>query len=401
MSLRIKTLSALALALLFTSSAATQTHDHSAMSTTSDGQFNPYVVSDNRGGFYFAYVERKNGLSNVMLQHSPQGGAFSPAVRVNSRAGDGAVRNENPPKMAMGRKNEVYVVWASERERWKGNIRFARSLNGGKTFEPAIDVNSGVSQRPIGRAFQSIAVDAKGRIFVVWIDERNKTAASRGGEIWMAVSTDQGKTFSPDRKILADVCECCRTSIAVDSAGRIFVSYRVVPSSGPMLRDIAIARSDDEGKTFNPSLVNRDGWDINACPIAGATMTIDSSDRLHVAWFTQSGETPRLFFASSTNHGASFTKPAVFDRSQKLAKHAHVVSLSGNRVLIAWDDQNTASFVSWGVFDVSTKSLNMLGTRRQSSYPIIASSGNKIAVVALQPNQAEFFRVIQTSNASK
>ena len=168
--------SAIVLTSVLATFATAQTHDHSAMNTSADGQFNPYVVSDNQGGFYLAYVERKGGFSNVMLQHSSQSGGFSAPVRVNPRASDGAVRNENPPKIAVGPDKEVYVVWASERERWKGNIRFARSMNGGKTFEPAIDLNSDATQRPISRAFQSIAVDAKGRIFVVWIDERNKTA---------------------------------------------------------------------------------------------------------------------------------------------------------------------------------------------------------------------------------
>src|SRR5579863_8501263 len=78
-----------------------QMHDHAAMAA-SDGQFNPFVVSDNRGGFYVAYVERKDGVSNVMFQHSTTAGGFSNVVRVNNRLGDGAVRNENPPKIAVG-----------------------------------------------------------------------------------------------------------------------------------------------------------------------------------------------------------------------------------------------------------------------------------------------------------
>ena len=42
-------------------------------------------------------------------------------------------------------------------------------------------------------------------------------------------------------------------AIAVDSGGRIFVSYRMVPSASPMLRDIAVARSDDDGHHSDPS----------------------------------------------------------------------------------------------------------------------------------------------------
>jgi hypothetical protein len=382
------------LSLVLAAVAGAQTHDHSAMTAT-DGQFNPYVLSDGHGGFYLAYVERQAGSSNVMLQHSQAGAAFSSAVRVNNRPGDGAVRNENPPKIA-GPNNEVYVVWASERERWKGNIRFARSVNGGKFFEPAIDLNSDASQQPISRAFQSIVVDRKGRVFVAWIDERNKAAADRGAEIWMAMSTDGGKTFSRDRKILGNVCECCRTALAVDSAGRIYVSYRLVPSTGPMLRDIAVARSDDDGKTFIPSMVNHDGWELNGCPIDGATMTVDSADRIHVVWFTQTGDIPRLYIASSTDHSSSFSKPIVFDSKQKLAKHAHVVAVAGNSVLIAWDDLNGTSMVKWGFFDSTSKSIRLLGTESQASYPIIAMSGNRISIVAIRSNQSGLFRTIQS-----
>src|SRR5262245_23252039 len=198
--------------LLMAATTRSQTHDHSTMAA-GDGQFNPFVVSDNHGGFYVVHLERKDGKSNVMLQHSQPGRGFSARVRVNDSPGDAAVRNENPPKVAIGPNNEVYVVWANQRERWKGNIRFARSLDEGKTFAPALNLNSDTSRPPVSRAFESIAVDSKGRIFVAWIDERSKASKDRSAEIWMATSEDRGKTFSRDRRILADVCECCRTTL--------------------------------------------------------------------------------------------------------------------------------------------------------------------------------------------
>jgi len=392
MNKRIRLWSVVALAwLVIGARSQAQTHDHAPM-TASDGEFNPFVLSDNHGGFYVAYVLRKAGLSDVMFQHSQATGGLTSGVRVDSHPGGGAVRNENPPKIAVGPNNEVYVVWASERERWKGNIRFARSLNGGKTFEPAIDLNSEASQQPISRAFEAIAVDTKGRIFVAWIDERNKTSKDRAAEIWMATSDDHGKTFSHDRKILADACECCRIAFAIDSTGRIYLSYRTVPSSGPMFRDIAVARSDDGGKTFKPAIVSRDGWELNACPIDGATMTVDTADRIHVVWFTQTGDVPRLYIASSSDHASSFGKPRVLDSTQKLAKHAHAVAASGGRVLVAWDDVNGTSMVKWGFFDSTTGSLKILGSKLQASYPIVATNGDRIAVVAIQSNQPEVFR---------
>jgi len=165
------------------------------MNTSGDGQFNPYGASDKQGGFYLAYVERKGGFSNVMLQHSLQSGGFSAPVRVNSRASDGAVRNENPPKIAVGPAMEVYVVWASERERWKGNIRFARSMNGGKSFEPAIDLNSDATQRPISRAFQQSRSMRKARSSLCGSMKGTKQRRIAAPKSGCRLPTTRGKHF--------------------------------------------------------------------------------------------------------------------------------------------------------------------------------------------------------------
>src|SRR5262245_6584068 len=229
------------LILIAPATAMAQTHQHGA-TATGDGQYNPFIVSDNQGGFYLAYVERAKSASNVMLRHSSDGVNFSAPVRVNDRAGDATVRNENPPKVAAGARGEVYVCWANERGKWKGEIRFARSINGGKTFSPAITINSEGPGEPAGHAFQSIAVDRRGRIYAAWIDERNKQKEDRGAEIWMAVSADRGRTFSRDRRILTDVCECFRTNLQIDAAGNLYLSYQTVPRSGPMYRHIVSPR---------------------------------------------------------------------------------------------------------------------------------------------------------------
>ena len=104
MNNQIRCVAGLALmCLVMRTTVGAQTHDHAAMAAV-DGEFNPYVVSDNHGGFYVAYVERKAGVSNVMFQHSTTANGFAAAERVNNRPGDGAVRNENPPKIAIGPK---------------------------------------------------------------------------------------------------------------------------------------------------------------------------------------------------------------------------------------------------------------------------------------------------------
>ena len=156
----------------------------------------------------------------------------------------------------------------------RDSIRFARSTDGGKTFSPAVTVNSDGAGEPAGHAFQSVAVDRQGRVYIAWIDERNKQKEDRGAEIWLAVSADRGRTFSRDRRILTDVCECCRTNLQSDAAGNLYLSYRTVPRSGPMYRDIIIARSQDGGKTFAQTMVSEDRWEINGCPVAGPSFSL-------------------------------------------------------------------------------------------------------------------------------
>src|SRR5215475_3063856 len=360
--------------------AQAQTHQHGA-TATGDGQYNPFIVSDNRGAFYLTYVERANGVSNVMLRQSSDGVNFSAPVRVNDRAGDATVRNENPPKVALGARGEVYVCWANQRGKWKGEIRFARSIDGGKTFSPAITINSDGAHEPAGHAFQSVAVDRRGRVYVAWIDERNKQKEDRGAEIWLAVSADRGRTFSRDRRILTDVCECCRTNLQIDAAGNLYLSYRTVPRSGPMYRDIVIARSQDGGKTFARTLVSEDRWEINGCPVAGPSFSLNSRGAITVVWFMGGGERPGLYYATSTDNGKTFTPRSLLDPQQKIGKRAHTAGFADGAVFVAWDDADGKTFSAWGVLNPQKGLLRRSDEHEGVAYPVVATNG-RVAVIA-------------------
>lgn len=373
---------AIILSFFFFVTTPAQTHQHGSQ-PSGDGKFNPSVVSDTRGGFYLAYIQRTNGSSNVMIRHSTDGKSFSDPVRVGDREGDATVRNENPPKIAIAPNGNVYVCWANERARWKGDIRFARSTDGGKSFSASITINSDAEKEPTGHAFQSVAVDRTGRIYVAWIDERNKKAGDRGAEIWMSQSTDGGKTFSSDHKIISDVCECCRTNIQIDSAGRLFLAYRTVPSTGPMYRDIIVARSADGGKTFTPVKVSEDGWEVNACPVTGPGLSVDSRGQIAVIWFT-GGDKQGLYYAASVNHGASYSPRKFIESSQNMGKHAQAVALSDGRVFVAWDEKMEKVKVVGGLLDLQKGLLQKSVLRDEASYPVIAFNGKTVVIAGMQ-----------------
>ncbi|HKP88318.1 MAG TPA: sialidase family protein [Blastocatellia bacterium] len=369
--------------LLIACTVNAQTHQHGSMAD-GDGQFNPFVTADPRGGFYLAYVERKGGANNVMLRHSSDGAKFSAPVRVNDRDGDATVRNENPPKVIAGAQGDVYVCWANERGKWKGNVRFARSTDGGKTFSAAMTINSDGAGEPAGHAFQSIAVDKQGRIYVAWIDERNKQKEDRGAEIWLSVSTDHGQTFSRDRRILSDVCECCRTSLQIDAAGNLYLTYRTVPRSGPMYRDIMLARSRDGGKTFAQTVVSYDKWEIDGCPVAGPSFSFDKKGGLTVVWFMGGGERPGLYYATSTDGGKSFSPRRPMDSSQQMGKHAHTALLSDGRLFVAWDYAANKASSAWGMLDTQKGLIEKSGDQSGVTYPVAAASGQVRVVAAMR-----------------
>jgi hypothetical protein len=365
-------------------------HQHGA-AVTGDGVFNPFVAADGRGGFYLAYVQRTANASNVMLRRSTDGQSFADAVRVNDRDGDAAVRNENPPKLAVAANGDVYVCWANERARWKGDIRFARSTDGGKTFSPAITLNSDAGGEPTGHAFQSLAVDRRGRIFVAWIDERHKRETDRGAEIWMSMSEDGGRTFSREHKILSDVCECCRTNIQIDSENRLFLSYRMVPALGPAYRDIIVASSQDGGKTFSTTRVSNDGWEINACPVTGPALCLDKQNRLTVIWFVGGSDHPGLYYAASTDHGKSFAPRQLLDAEQKMGKHAQAVAGDDGRILVAWDDVADKAVTLWGTLDPKTGQLAKRVASQDVTYPVIAIANQTTLIVGVRSATRELF----------
>jgi BNR repeat protein len=377
--------------------AMAQAHQHGAASTA-DGQYNPYIVSDNRGGFYLAYVERAGGVSDMMLRHSSDGAKFSAPVRVNDLAGDATVRNENPPKVAAGAQGEVYVCWASERGKWKGDIRFASSTDGGKTFSPAVTVNSDGAGEPAGHAFQSIVVGKQGRVYVAWIDERNKRKEDRGAEIWLAVSTNRGRSFSRDRRILTDVCECCRTNLQIDASGNLYLSYRVVPRSGPMYRDIIIARSEDGGKTFAQTVVSEDKWEINGCPVAGPSFSFDNRGGVIAVWFMGGGERPGLYFATSADKGKTFAPRRLLDPEQKIGKRAHTAGFADGSVFVAWDDTDGKAFSAWGVLNTQNGLLRKSERLEGVAYPVVASNGKIAVIAAMRPATHEIVTYAENLN---
>jgi hypothetical protein len=169
----------------------------------------PVTASAPDGGFYVAWVNHNaNSQSDVMLaRFDSEGAASGSPVMVNQQAGVATAWRGDPPSVAVAEES-VYVLWTARVESGgqKGtDLYLSVSHDQGKTFAAAVKVND--DKLPGAHGMHSLAVANDRQIYVAWLDERNVRAPQpskhAGGhhmesnrELFIARSTDDGKTFS-------------------------------------------------------------------------------------------------------------------------------------------------------------------------------------------------------------
>jgi hypothetical protein len=272
------------------------------------------------GSFYVAWVNHEpNNRADVMIGRYEPGKTPGPAVRVNPDAGTATAWRGDPPSVTVGKTGFVYVVWTArvESNGKKGtDLYLSVSSDLGQTFAAPVKIND--DKVTSAHGMHSLQVADNGRIFVSWLDERNvvapKPSAKADGhhmesnrELFIADSTDGGRTFSRNRKIAGDACPCCKTALAVAKDGNVYVSWRhVLPGN---YRHIAVAASSDAGATFSkPVIVSDDKWMLHGCPVSGPSLSVADNGTLKVLWYA-AGEAnaPGLYFAESNDKGQSFS----------------------------------------------------------------------------------------------
>lgn len=298
----------------------------------------PMAVSsafDRRGRVWQARVEQ----GRVLVSASDDGGkTFAPARQVNAEPEAIAAEGENRPKLAFGPQNQVYVSWTRSLETpFSGHVRFARSLDGGQTFSSPLTVNDNLE--PINHRFEALAVDARGRIHLAWLDKRDQAAAARkneafsGNSVYYAISSDNGESFSVNRLLAEHSCECCRVALDVEADGTPVAFWRQI--YGRNVREFALLRADGQS---TPVRVSRDHWEIAACPHHGGAISIDADNTYHLAWFNNGPERRGLFYAQSADRGKSFSKPLAFGDFDAQAAHPHVLAVGAKQVYLVWKE---------------------------------------------------------------
>jgi hypothetical protein len=259
-------------------------------------------------------VRRQHGLfllttekGDLMFRTSQDlGDTFSEPVRVNNVPKEISDHGENSPQLLLSPdENTIYAVWNSRDPGapMASHVRFSRANAMMPQWSPAVTVDD--DPKPNSHSFQSAAVAPDGTIYVAWLDGRDRTAETAGmASIYMTRSTDGGKTWAKNVRVAERICPCCRLSFAFLN-GRVYLAWRQVDEGD--IRDIYLAYSADQGETWSkPREVARDGWKINGCPHVGPALAT-LNNKLYVAWFSEGGEKPAIYLASSADGGETFS----------------------------------------------------------------------------------------------
>lgn len=337
---------------------------------TETGGTRPTTAIDPRDGtIYIAWIGAGQGTTDLYLTRIDPGQTVPASpVRVNHLPGDAAPHDQAPPRVAVGTEGNVYVAWQNNtvspgRRFPTSNLRFARSTDRGRTFEPAIYINDDAETGPpASHTFHDMAVAHDGTIAVSWIDSRARATAQQntkaqgadaahsrhhqehddiGPEIRIAYSTDAGRSFLPNQLVDSGACPCCRTTIALARDGAAYIAWRkVLPGD---IRDIVVARIDpnaDPLETPHPIRPHPDDWHFEACPHAGPALLVDRAGTVHIAWYTGQADRAGLYYAASTDHGASFRNPTPILLGDAVPpSQVALAPAASGAISIAWEDR--------------------------------------------------------------
>jgi hypothetical protein len=346
--------------------------------------------------------------SDIYISVSEDSGAtFGAPIRVNDVEGDARASGEQPARIAMGSGNAMHIVWPSKRD-GASLIRYATSVDNARTFTKAMTV---AGDRASGvRGWQTVTVGYDGGVQIVWLDGRNAAAhhgrgmqgAERGADSAHRSAADSPRQdifhaalrkdgTRSESAIAAHVCFCCKTAIAT-SGEHVYAAWRHIFPGG--IRDIAIARSDDNGETFGePLRVSRDGWKIDACPDDGPAMAADGHGRLHIVWPTMiDGDSPQkaIFYALRAEDGR-FTPRLRLDGGDSNASHPQIASDEHGQSAVVWDEVVRGERrIALRQVAEGTPATGEIFDDRSGSYPAIAAAdGAWVLVWATQNGNGE------------
>jgi hypothetical protein len=328
-----------------------------------DRGIQPQVAVDGRGTVHLIYFRGDPAGGDVFYVHSETGGdRFSRPLRVNSGPGSAiAVGNIRGAHLALGKNGRPHVAWnGSGKAEPKGPggatpMLYARLDDAGTAFEPQRNVIRSAAGLDGGG---SVAADAAGNVYVTW----HAPVPGEKGEgnrcVWVAHSTDDGKTFAAEKRASADptgACGCCGMRAFADDKGDVYLLYR--GARGDVHRDTYLLASADRGDHFRGEKVQE--WEVSTCPMSSAAFA-ESAGATLAAWETNG----QVYYCRIDQATGKRSPPVAAPGSARGRKHPAVAVNARGETVLAWTEGmgwNKGGSVAWQVFDKDGKPTGATG----------------------------------------
>ena len=240
------------------------------------------------------------------------------------------------PRMVTtsGNPNSVYILWQEivfSGGTHGGEIFFARSNDGGKTFDAPVNLSNSIAGDGKGRLTRrywhngslDIALGPNGTLYAAWTEYE--------GKLWLRRSTDGGVNFAAPVRITdaGSAAPARGPSLAIAADNTVYLAWAVGENRAA---DIHIAKSGDSGRSFEvPRVVYRSAGHSDA-----PKLIVDKMGTVHLV-YAESPAGPfgqyHIRYTRSTDGARTFETP--MEISKPLPgefESAHFPSLSFNAV---------------------------------------------------------------------
>ncbi len=249
----------------------------------------------------------------ILFARSKDGGkSFSEPMNLsNSPAGAGKGRLtremwENGSLDIVAGPGEDVYVAWTE---YEGGLWFRRSDDGGRSFSEAQAIVARGTNAP-ARA-PSLAASDDGDVFLAWTIGEDPAA-----DIHLVRSHNRGRSFGPPRRVGESDGHSDAPSLALDGEGTLHLAYGESPGGMRQRYHLRLMRSHDGGETFEPSRVIVPHDAHGGHSVHYPRLAVSESGRLFLNWEHFPQRYPRplgLGVAYSDDGGESFSSPVLVE----------------------------------------------------------------------------------------
>ena len=272
-----------------------------------------------------------------------------------------------------------------------GDVFYTTSENFGRTFSPAIRVNSQQGSAIAIGAIRGaqISVGKRHRVHVAWNGSDaaepkgpiNPEAGKPGSPMLYARLNDRGTGFEPQRNLMQQTFGLDGGgSVAADHVGNVYVGWHGKfpgAAEGEAGRAVWISVSRDEGRTFTKerSATNQP---TGACGCCGLRLFVDSSGGIYGLYRAARENVHRdIHLLSSSDKGKNFSVSLLHPWNINACPMSSMAfTETTDEVLGAWETQTQVYYapLSRGVERAKTAIVAPPGENPKRKYPALASN---------------------------